>query len=456
MKEHRIGQITPGSAAEAAGIRAGEALLAVNGEPVEDVFDYEFLSREESLRLLIRGEDGSEREVLLHKEEDEDAGLDFGNGLMDDYHSCCNSCIFCFIDQMPPGMRETLYFKDDDTRLSFLQGNYITLTNLDDHDVARIIRYRLQPINISVHTTNPELRNYMLGNRFAGESLKILDRLYEAGISMNGQIVLCPGINDGKELDRTVRDLSRYLPVMESVSCVPAGLTKYREGLPKLRSFTPQEAGEVIDLIESWQRKLYPEHGLHFIHASDEFYYLAGRPMPEAERYDGYLQLENGVGMTRLFEDDFHEELARHPFGLRRREISVATGYLSAPSLTRLAAELHKRFPFVKVHIYPIRNDFFGESITVAGLITGGDLIRQLKGKTLGTRLYLPLSMLRSGEDVFLDDVHVSEAERELGVPVEAIDCGGADLVRAFLGIREKKKAPLFRPYEPGRGRSDP
>ncbi len=303
IKGHKISAVEPGSIGEELELEPGDVLLTINGREIEDIFDYEYLVDSEALTMVVRKADGEEWELEIEN-GGEDLGLSFENGLMSDYKSCSNKCIFCFIDQMPPGMRETLYFKDDDSRLSFLQGNYITLTNMKDRDIERIIRFHLAPINISVQTTNPELRCMMLHNRFAGEALKKIDRLYEAGIPMNGQIVLCKGVNDGEELERTIRDLTRYLPHMESVSVVPVGLSRYRDGLYPLEPFTPEDAGAVIDQIEAWQKKIYPEYGIHFIHASDEFYMLAGREMPEEDRYDGYLQLENGVGMIRLMTEE--------------------------------------------------------------------------------------------------------------------------------------------------------
>ncbi len=447
MKEHIVTRILPDSPADRLGAEAGDVLLSVNGEPVEDIFDYEFLCREEQLTLLLRKQDGREITLRMEKAEEEDPGLVFDGGLMDEYRSCRNKCIFCFIDQMPPGMRKTLYFKDDDSRLSFLQGNYITLTNLSDHDVERIIRYRLSPINISVHTLDPALRCRMLHNRFAGESLKILDRLKEAGIRMNGQIVLCPEWNDGAELDRTLDGLLKYLPEMESVSVVPVGLTRFREGLEPLRPFTKEEAGLVIDQIEEVQKKAFVRSGMHFVHASDEFYLLAGRDFPEEARYDGYLQLENGVGMMRSFINAFREELSRHRIVLRRRKVSLATGELAGAAIREMTGLLSRKFPGIRTVVYPIRNDFFGPLITVSGLVTAGDLISQLKGKDLGECLYIPNSMLRSGEDVFLDDIHLSEVSKALGVPVIPTDCDGSSLVKALLGRREGKLRG-YVPYE--------
>ena len=450
MKKHRISRVAPGSIGEELEIKAGDYIVNIGGQEIEDVLDYEFLCREEEVDLLVETAEGEQILFEIEKDEDEDLGLSFEEGLMDEYRSCRNKCIFCFIDQMPPGMRETLYFKDDDARLSFLQGNYITLTNMSDHEFDRILKYHLSPINISVHTMNPALRCRMLHNRFAGDALKRLDILYEHGITMNGQIVLCPGWNDGAELEYTIEQLSRYLPHMESVSVVPVGLTKYREGLEPLRLLTKEEAAQTIDIIEKWQQKLYPQHDLHFVHASDEIYLLAGRPLPEEERYDGYLQLENGVGMMRLFIDQFREELAHHKSSVRkRRKVSIACGRLPAPSLAELLAELKEKFPGVEPQLYPIRNDFFGETITVSGLVTGGDLIAQLKGNDLGEAVYIPLTMLRAGEDVFLDDLHVSDVEEALGVPVIALDCDGISMVNSILKPGPgATRSRLFRAYE--------
>jgi len=352
---------------------------------------------------------------------------------MSEYRSCRNKCIFCFIDQMPPGMRETLYFKDDDSRLSFLQGNYITLTNMSDKDIDRIIRFHLSPINISVQTMNPELRCKMLNNRFAGDALKKMDRLYEAGTEMNGQIVLCKGVNDGKELEYSIEQLAKYAPHMQSVSVVPVGLSKFREGLYPLEPFTKEDACEVIDLIEKWQKKIFAEHQIHFIHASDEWYILAERELPEEGRYDGYIQLENGVGMLRLLYEEVMDALDGKTDDGLNEELSIATGFLPYPYLKRLIDEIEAKYPGRKVHLYPIRNDFFGEMITVAGLLTGQDLIAQLKGKTLGERLLLPACMFKSGEEVFLDDVTKTDAEVALQIPINIVKSSGYDFVDAIL-----------------------
>ena len=439
-KQHIIKCILPGSIAEELEIEAGDVLLSVDNTEIEDIFDYQFLIQDTYIEVLIRKSDGEEWLLEIDKEFDEDLGIEFENGLMDEYRHCHNKCIFCFIDQMPKGMRETLYFKDDDSRLSFLQGNYITLTNMSDHDIDRITRYHLSPINISFQTMNPQLRCMMLNNRFAGEALKKVDTLYEAGIIMNGQIVLCKGVNDGEELEYSIRELTKYLPNLESVSVVPVGLSKHREGLYPLEPFTKEDACKIIDTIESWQKKLYPVHGLHFIHASDEWYILAERELPEEARYDGYLQLENGVGMTRLLLEEFADGMRRLaeernlPDDSVVREISLATGLLAYPYIQKMTNEMEESFPNLKVHVYPIVNDFFGEHITVSGLLTGQDIEKQLKGKELGSGLMLPQNVLRSGEEVFLDDFTKSDLEKSLQVPINIVKSSGYDFINAVLG----------------------
>ena len=467
-KEHKICSVEPGSIAEQLNIEPGDFLLSINGQQMDDIFDYHFLVSDEQLVILIRKADGEEWELDIDKDYSEDLGIGFENGLMDEYHSCRNKWIFCFIDQMPPNMRETLYFKDDDSRLSFLQGNYVTLTNMSDEDVDRIIRYKLAPINISVHTTNPELRCKMLNNRFAGEALEKVRKLYEAGIEMNGQIVLCKGINDGEELERSIRDLAGYIPYMESVSVVPVGLTKYRDNLYPLQPFTKEDAREVLAIIHKWQKICYEKHGTHFIHAGDEWYLLAEIDFPEEERYDGYIQLENGVGMMRLLYEEFQECLreeeermeefhsslkdifknrrkirkgsekeAAQAMGLRGREhkITIATGKLAAPMLTKLATAFMALHPEIQIQVITIINQFFGERITVSGLLTGQDLALQLAGEDLGEKLLLPCNMLRSGERVFLDDVTVEELENALQVPVHIVKSDGQSLFEEFLDI---------------------
>ena len=424
--------MAPGSIGEELELEPGDVLLTIDGEEIEDIFDYDYMTDSESFVMTIQKKNGEEWELEIES-GGEDLGLTFENGLMSEYRSCRNKCIFCFIDQMPPGMRETLYFKDDDSRLSFLQGNYITLTNMSDRDIDRIIRFHLSPINISVQTMNPELRCRMLNNRFAGEALKKIDRLYEAGTEMNGQIVLCKGVNDGEELRYTIERLAAYAPHMQSVSVVPVGLSKFRDGLYPLEPFTKEDACQVIDLIEEWQKKLYEKHKLHFIHASDEWYILAERELPEESRYDGYIQLENGVGMIRLLYEEFMDALGDKEDDGKAEELSMATGFLPYPYLKRLLDRMAEVYPGRKIHLYPIRNDFFGEMITVAGLITGQDLVAQLKGKPLGSRLLLPSVMFKSGEEVFLDDMTRTQAEAALQIPINIVKSGGYDLLSAIL-----------------------
>jgi putative radical SAM enzyme (TIGR03279 family) len=499
---HLIKKVEKGSPADIGGICAGEKLLTINGQTLEDIFDYHYFAENEELTLTLEKPDGSIKTVFLSKDEEEDLGILFENGLMDDYKSCSNKCIFCFIDQMPPGMRETLYFKDDDSRLSFLQGNYVTLTNMKDKDLERIIRYRLAPINISVHTTNPILRCEMLHNRFAGEALGKIKKLYDAGIEMNGQIVLCKGINDGAQLTRTIGDLASYLPYMQSLSVVPVGLSKYRDGLYPLQPFTKEDAKDVLSIIHSWQQRCFEKWGRHFVQASDEWYLLAGEPLPQASRYDGFIQLENGVGMLRLLKDEFEAVLAEETRGKKSRrtekreeyeeyeeyegyeeykeyeelaeidnrdsmeegqkralfhplthflqqfknkrnakkpeKITIATGRLAAPFIADLAQEFTKLYPQKQVEVVAIRNDFFGEQITVSGLLTGKDLIAQLKGKDLGERLLLPGNLLRMGEQTLLDDLTVSDLEQALQIPIVIVKSSGQNLLDAMKGVRDE------------------
>ncbi len=470
---HVITCVPAGSLAEELELSAGDVLLEIDGHRIEDIFDYQYYMEETYVELLVQKADGEEWLLEVEKEEDEDLGVTFENGLMDEYRSCRNKCVFCFIDQMPPGMRKTLYFKDDDSRLSFLQGNYITLTNMSDHDIDRIIAYHLAPINVSVHTMDPALRCRMLHNRFAGEALGKLDRLYGAGVEMNGQIVLCKGINDGDELERTIGALGRFLPHMRSVSVVPVGLTKYREGLFPLEPLSKADMGDAIDRIERWQRRFWKESGCHFVHASDEFYLMAGRPLPEEERYDGYLQLENGVGMLRLLETEVLEALSGEEFsnrtlsneilseeGLEKvppRRVSIATGELAAPFIRGLAEKVCVRTPGLSVSVYAVKNRFFGERITVSGLITGQDLIGELKGKDLGERLLLPVNMFKSGESVFLDDISLKEAETILQTKIDVVKSSGWDFVDSLRGTgesggpgsgKERDSRSRCRPYE--------
>ena len=440
-KGHEIKTVLPGSIASELELVPGDVLLSVNGKEIEDILDYHYLTNEEYLTVLVRKPDGEEWELEIEKEFEEDLGLEFTEDLMDQYRSCRNQCIFCFIDQMPPGMRETLYFKDDDARLSFLQGNYITLTNMSDKQIDRIIFYKLSPINISIHTTNPELRCRMLNNRFAGTALEKIDRLCRAGITMNGQIVLCKGYNDGEELKRTLRDLENYVPEMQSVSVVPVGLTKYRDGLVPLEPFDREEAREVLALIGEYQEYYKSRYNTRLVFASDEWYLTAGEEIPEADFYENYPQIENGVGMIRSLLDEFTEAFSRAKPDSACRDVALATGRLMAPILRRLFEVLPDKFPNTRVTVYDIRNDFFGESITVAGLLTGRDIIAQLTGLPAADRLLLPSALLRSSENVLLDDVTVSDIEKALQTTVRIVKSDGTDLLRAILGRDDNRES---------------
>ena len=392
---------------------------------------------DEFIDVVIEKSNGEQWELEIEKDENEELGLEFENGLMDEYRSCCNKCMFCFIDQMPPGMRETLYFKDDDSRLSFLQGNYITLTNMNENDVDRIIRYNLSPINISVHTTNPKLRCKMLNNRFAGDKLKYIDRLNAADVEMNGQVVLCKNVNDKEELERTISDLEKYIPNMRSVSIVPSGLTKFRDGLYPLELFEKEDACAVIDIIEKWQKHFYEKYGIHFIHASDEWYILAEREMPEEERYDGYLQLENGVGMIRSFIEEVKDYLDSIEGDDRVINVSTISGVLAYDTIKSSCDKINKKFPNVNVHVYKIINDYFGHSITVTGLLTGQDICSQLSGKELGDNLLLPTNTLKADENIFLDDMTLEEFEKNLQINTIIVKSSGMDFVKTIINENE-------------------
>lgn len=445
---HVISRVLPGSIGEELELGPGDILVSINGQPVEDVFDYRYLMNDELVELLIRKKNGEEWELEVEKDYEEDLGVEFENSLMDDYRSCSNHCIFCFIDQMPPGMRETLYFKDDDSRLSFLQGNYVTLTNMSDYDLERIIKFHLSPINVSFQAMNPELRCKMLHNRFAGDALKKVDRLYEGGVTMNGQIVLCKGVNDREELEYSLEKLSAYAPVLQSVSIVPVGLSKFRDGLYPLESFAKEDAEHLIEQVERWQKIMMEKHGIHFVHASDEWYILAGRNMPEEGRYDGYLQLENGVGMMRLLETEVKERLSQLEGDDRKIQASVATGKLAAPFIKKMTELVQEKFPNISVSVYTIKNEFFGEKITVSGLITGQDLKTQLKDRQLGEKVLIPCNMLRSGEDVFLDDLTVEMISEALGTEIVVVDEPGADLVDCLINPPDHKKIRRRQIYE--------
>ena len=431
---HLITGVETGSIGEECGLESGDKLGNVNGNEITDIFDYQYYIQENYLEVEILTKDGQECLLEIEKDEEEDLGIHFESYLMDEYSSCCNKCIFCFIDQMPPGMRDTLYFKDDDSRLSFLQGNYITLTNMKEKDMDRVIRYHLAPINISVHTTNPTLRCQMLNNRFAGDVLEKIQRFADAEIPMNSQVVLCKGINDGEELDRTIGELGEFLPYMESLSVVPVGLTRYRDHLPTLQSFTKEDAQNVLELIHRWQEHFKKTKGTSFVHASDEWFILAGWDFPPEEYYEGYGQLENGVGMMRLLISEVEEALEKTEGDQRKRKVSLATAKLAFPTVQKLAEDIQSKYPQIDIRVYCIENLFFGEKITVSGLLTGQDIRNQLQGQDLGEELLLPCNVLKADEDIFLDDMTLEELSASLQVPVNIIQSDGQDFVHKIIG----------------------
>ena len=431
----KINSVEKNSPAEKYGILAGDILVSVNGNPINDVLDYRFHIMD--ARLVISLErNGTPLEIVITKPEYSDIGLEFATYLMDDKKRCRNNCIFCFIDQNPGGMRETIYFKDDDERLSFLMGNYVTLTNLKDADIQRIIKMRISPVNISVHTTNPELRVKMLRNRFAGDCLKYMKMLDDADISLNLQFVLCRGINDGAELERSLSDVIKLRNV-ESIALVPCGLTGHRENLYPLTPFDAETASNVIDIADKYGNMCYEERGMRLIYPSDEFFLLADREMPPEDYYEGYPQIENGVGMIRSDNEEFYECLENLPEMDYNRKVTVATGEASFDFISSLASAAMKRYPSLTVSVRAIRNDFFGGNVTVSGLVTGGDIIAQLKGCDIGDELLIPEVMLRAEGDLFLDNVSLSELSQALGVPVTVTQRGGYALCEAMTGLHE-------------------
>lgn len=426
-----ISGVAPHSPAAKKGIAAGDLLLTINGHAVEDVLDYRFYMTEEKVTLGVKTPAGA-RVVTVHADACGEIGLEFDTYLMDKQRACRNNCIFCFIDQLPHGMRDSLYFKDDDSRLSFLFGNYITLTNLSERDVERIIAMHISPVNISVHATDPELRCRMMNNRFAGESLRYMYRLAEAGIALNCQLVLCPGYNDGEALSKTMEDLAALFPAVQSVAAVPVGLTKYREGLTPLRPFTREEAADVVARMEAMGDRQEAANGHRLFFPSDEFYLTAGLPVPAAENYGDFAQLENGVGMMALMKEEFTAALAEAHGPVSTRRLVVATGVSAAPLMEELVAAAREKFPALAVEVKTVINRFFGERITVAGLLTGGDLIDQLRDVP-ADEVTIPRTMLRREGDLFLDDTTPADVEAALGVPLLINDGDGADFLRVLL-----------------------
>lgn len=434
----RITSVEPGSPARRARIHKGDTLISINGNAITDVLDYRFYMTDEHLEILLCDQEKKLRTVVVEKDEYDDLGLEFETYLMDRQMGCKNACIFCFVDQTPPGMRKSLYFKDDDTRMSFLFGNYTTLTNLKEGDIQRIIKMHISPINISIQTMNPTLRVQMMKNPFAGESLKFVRMLTEGGIKINTQIVLCPGYNDGEELEYSLSELAKLGPNVQSIAVVPVGLTRYREKLTPLRGFFPQEAVEVVKTMERWGEYFCKEYGARTAYASDEFYILAGKDFPPYEFYEDFAQLENGVGMMTLMQHDFTQALkeAQLEQSPAAHRCTIATGQLAYPMMQDFAVQVQQAFPQVQVQVKKIRNDFWGPTITVAGLITGQDLLAQLEGLDLGSELLIPANMLRHEQDRFLDDLTLEQVQETLGVPVLPVENDAFELLARMLGSR--------------------
>ncbi len=429
----KISNVSPDSIAEELGLKAGDFLISINDHKIADIIDYMYYEAASELDLLVEI-DGEQVLFEIEKECEEPLGLDFENFLLDQQRSCKNKCIFCFIDQLPKGLRKTLYFKDDDARLSFLMGNYITLTNLSEEDIDRIISMRISPINISVHSTEPELRVAMMANPKAAKINDILKRFYDAGIEMNCQIVLCKGVNDGKHLEKSLRDLAALAPYVKSTSVVPVGISCHREGLYPLKPFEKEDAADVIDIIESIGAEQRKINGIAGCYASDEFYILAERPIPSEECYDGYPQIENGVGLMRSLQTEFEAALAQEEGDSAERSVGIVTGVLAADFMNSLLKKVQDKFPRLKFKVYPIVNHFFGEKITVSGLVTGGDILAQLSEENLPERLVLPSVMLRAEQDLFLDSISIDDVRKKLDRKIDISTNNGFDLLDKVLG----------------------
>ena len=422
------------SPAEKAGLKAGDTLISINKNDIMDVLDYRFYQNNAKLKIEYIDDKGKIKHKRIKKQDYEELGLNFETYLMDKQHSCLNKCVFCFIDQLPKGMRDSLYFKDDDSRLSFLFGNYITLTNITEHEIERIIKMHISPINISVHTTNPELRVKMMKNKNAGKVLSVIKRFNDSGIKINCQLVLCPGYNDGEELKRTLSDLTE-LQNAECIAAVPVGLTKYRDGLADLVPFNPITAAETIDIIDRYGEECIKKYGSRRIYASDEFYLLAKRQMPDADYYGEFLQLENGVGLWALLLKEATDAIAEEEYKLeQKRKISVVTGVAAYHLITEIVDKCKQKWDNLECKVYKIKNNFFGEKITVAGLVTATDIKEQLKGENLGEELLIPAVMLRKEGDMFLDSITLNELSRDLGVKITPVDNDGYSLIDALLG----------------------
>ncbi len=440
MRKNRmtVQNVIAGSIAEEAGIEIGDVLLSINGENIEDVFDYRFLMTDEALVLEIEKGDGEIWDIDIEKDQYEDLGIDFENPLMDEMKSCSNKCIFCFIDQLPKNMRETLYFKDDDSRMSFLAGNYVTLTNMKDEEIDRIIRYRMSPINVSVHTTNPKLRTFMLNNKFAGNVMDRIKKLVEAGIEVNCQIVLCRGINDESELDKSINELAEMYPGVKSISVVPVGITRHRDGLFELQPYDSESSDKVISQVEKLQESFVKNHDSRIVYMADEFYIMANRTIPGYEDYEDFPQIENGVGLISMLLHEFYEYLERIvPYKTENRTVSIATGVSPYKYIKEMTTVLENKFDGLKVNIYEIKNNYFGKNVTVTGLLTGIDLIEQLKGKELGTELLISRSMLKADEDILLDDYSLKMLEEAINIKITVVENDGKDFIEKILKNNE-------------------
>ena len=430
----KVAAVAAGSICDRKGIRPGDMLCEINGNAVNDVLDYRFYLTEKKLKAVFEKQDGRRKAFTIRKDETDDIGLEFETYLMDKHHSCKNKCIFCFVDQLPDGMRDSLYFKDDDDRLSFLFGNYVTLTNLDDEEVARLIKMRISPINVSVHTMNPELRVKMMANPESGKSLRYLKDFADAGLTINAQLVLCPGINDGDELVYSLEKLFEYYPAVGSIACVPVGLTKHRDGLCPLKPYDTVTAGEVIDIIDRENEKLKEKCGVKIAYASDEFYITAGRSIPPAEYYDDFPQLDNGVGMWALLKSEFEDALADCTVSSAKRKITVATGTAAYPLIDELCSLAQRRIPGLEINVIPVVNNLFGESVTVSGLLSGGDIYEAVKDTDIGDELIIPPNCLRNEGDMFIDSMTVEQLSDKLGARIRQNKNGGAQLLAALLG----------------------
>ena len=437
----RVKSVDEGSVAQTLGIKAGATICSADGNEINDMLDYQFYTSGAKFELAVMRE-GQLDYLKVQKGDYEPLGCNFETYLIDQKHSCSNHCMFCFIDQLPPGMRDTLYFKDDDERLSFLFGNYVTLTNMSDHEIDRIKKMHISPINISVHTTNPELRVRMMANKNAGNALRYIKEFADAGIQMNCQLVLCRGINDGDELRRSLADLTALYPAVQSIAAVPSGLTRYRKGLYKLTVYDRDSSRETLDILEEWGDKCQEKYGSRIIYPGDEWYLCAERPVPQGEFYEDYAQLENGVGMWRLFRDEFLQELEEgHRSMFAVRKIDLVTGTLAAPLIQEMADAFCKKYPQVKICVHAIQNNFFGGNVSVAGLVTATDIVDQCKGKLISKTLGVPEVMLRAEKDLFLDDWSIQDLEKELGVEVKVLPGSGKDLVQALMENRYKKQS---------------